>query len=86
MNGITIICINTNGVYVFVPAAGQPWSIGECAVAGTLWGRSCEKTKMKKFEFIKQVLQHIMCLTTSTEMLRRYSNTNKKSFVFFFNL
>lgn len=30
--------------HVCVPAAGQPWSRGGCAVTGTPWGRSCEKT------------------------------------------
>lgn len=35
-------------MWVCVPAAGQPQSIGECAVAGIPWGRSCEETHKKE--------------------------------------
>ena len=32
-------------VYVCVPAAGPPWSTGECAVAGIPWGKFCEEMR-----------------------------------------
>lgn len=46
------VCTVCQDVYVSVsahtPAAGRPWSTGECVAAGTPWGRSCGKTQEKQ--------------------------------------
>lgn len=43
------LCVRLMWVRRSLPAAGRPWSRGECAVVDTPWGKSCEDTWKNKF-------------------------------------